>query len=310
MKRVTVLLGVSLLLAACGAGGETPDTLPTTPSVRVGGFSRPASLEGEPCGLAATERDVWILDCAGNLSRVPKAGGEIDIKPLGGEVLALDGLAGGSSLWGLVSVRSSRMLDGKVVAVDASSGAVAAPLSVGASVPMSAAEAAGRLWVGMLDGRLLSVANGSVGEVARDEPLVRIAAVDGDVWTVTEDGTVALRAVAGGVRVRHMRAAPDAIAAAAASGAFYVSTPERVLRVEASGAPRALAIPGTVNDIEPCEGRIWLSQADFGIRSLGTNGDIETSLRLEVAPRYLACDGSSLWVLAEDGRLGSVTISS
>ena len=310
MKRAATLIAISALLAACGGPAEAPDPAPTTPSFRVGEFVRPASLEAEPCGLAATERDVWILDCAGNLSRVPKAGGAIAVKPLGGEVLALDGLAAGSSLWGLVSIRTARRHDGRLVAVDSSSGAVAAPLSLGASVPMSAAESSGRLWVGMLDGRLLSVADDSVKEIARDEPLVRLAASDGEVWTVTEDGTVALRAAAGGIRVRHRAVAPDAIAAATVGGALYVATPERLVRVEATGTPRPLAITGTVNDIEPCRGRVWLSQPDFGIRSLGADGEIETSLRLEVAPRYLACDGSNLWVLAEDGRLGSVMIAS
>lgn len=310
MKRGALFLAIAALLAACGGPSEAPEAAPTTSSFRVGEFARPASLEAEPCGLAATERDVWILDCAGNLSQVPKAGGEIAVKPLGGEVLALDGLAGGSSIWGLVSIRSARQLDGKVVAVDVSSGAVGAPLSVGASVPMSAVESSGRLWVGMLDGRLLSIANDSVEEVAREETLVRLAATDGDLWTITEGGTVALRAAAGGIHVRHTGIAPDALAAAAAGRALYVATPERVLRVEQTGAPRPIAIAGTVNDIEPCGGRVWLSQPDFGIRSLGDDGEIETSLRLEVAPRYLACDGSDLWVLAEDGRLGSVAITS
>jgi hypothetical protein len=312
MKRPRRLIaGLALLAAggACGGAPGSPETTPTTSIFRVGEFSRPASLEGEPCGLAVTARDVWILECSGNLSRLPKAGGDISVKPLGGEVLSLDGLvAGSASLWGLVSMVTPRTRDGNVVAVDVSSGAVGAPVKLGASVPMSAAETPGGLWVGMLDGRLLSIRDATVEEIAREEPLVWLAAADGDLWTISENGTISLRAATGGLRVRHERAAPDAIAAAAAFGAFYAATPEGVVRVVTSGAPRPIPVQGTVNAIEPCGERVWLSQPDFGIRSLGADGDIENSLRLAVAPRYLACDGTTLWVLAEDGRLGSVTI--
>ncbi|MGH2793983.1 MAG: hypothetical protein ACRDKG_06725, partial [Actinomycetota bacterium] len=92
-RRALVLL---LLLAACGGAADREPGERGSASFRVGTFARPDALAGEPCGLASTERDVWILICDGNLLRLPERGGDPALRHLGGAVLSLDGLASGS----------------------------------------------------------------------------------------------------------------------------------------------------------------------------------------------------------------------
>ena len=307
-RRALVLL---LLLAACGGASDREPVERGSASFRAGTFTRPRALAAEPCGLASTERDVWILACDGNLLRLPKRGGDPTLRHLGGEVLSLDGLASGSGrLWGLVSTRTRRRREGAIVAVETGSGAIAEPIAVGPAVPMGAGEVAGRLWVGMLDGRLLAVRDATVEKKATGAPLTWVLTTSSDLWTIDEDGTIALRNPAtGAIRDRHERAAIEAIAAGTAFGSLFAATPSAIVRVDPGAEPRPLGVEGTVNAIEPCGDLVWLSQADFGLRALDARGEVVGSVRLAVAPRYLACDGgSSLWVLAEDGRLGSLTI--
>ncbi len=312
MKRlVATLIALSLIGGCSGAAGnnEAGGKQSAGPGLAAGGFSRPASFAGEPCGLEATARDVWILSCSGTLLRIPKAGGAGVSQHAGGEVLALDGLQAGSdgSLWVLVWNRKGRARGGKVVPVEPD-GTLGVAIDAGASAPMSAAPAGGGLWVAMVDGRLLELRDGSVREAAKGAPLMW-AVADGDaLWIIDENGDAALRDTSdGAARATAAGAAPEPIAAAAAFGALWVATPAKVVRIEAATTtPRAVAVRGTVNAIEPCGGAVWLSQPDFGLRSLAPDGGVVAALRLGVAPRYLACDGTLLWVLAEDGRLGSI----
>jgi len=67
-----------------------------------------------------------------------------------------------------------------------------------------------------------------------------------------------------------------------------------------------VSVTGTVNNIELCGGQLWLSQPDFGLRSLDAGAKVVRSIRLEVAPSYLLCDAGRLWVLSQDGKLGSI----
>ncbi|MGH2725975.1 MAG: hypothetical protein ACRDKS_03260 [Actinomycetota bacterium] len=313
MRRPIVFLVALGLLGACsGASGNgTADGAPSAGSSPVAGrFSRPGAFAGEPCGLEATAADVWILTCSGTLLQVPKAGGAGRAQTIGGEVLALDGLRRGSedSLLALVWIRTRPATGGKVVPIAPADGTLGAPLDVGSSPPMSAAQTGDTLWVGMTDGRLVAIRDGTLREASRSAALMWVVA-DGDtLWTIDENGDAAQRdASDGDVRATATGAVPEPIAAAAAFGALWAANPARLVRIaDGTTTPRAVGVSGTVNAIEPCGGAVWLSQPDFGLRSVAPDGTVTASVRLGVAPRYLACDGSLLWVLAEDGRLGSI----
>lgn len=312
-RRVAALLALSLLAGCSGsAGPQRPARSPTTVP-RAGSFARPASMMGEPCGLEVSEEDLWVLACSGTLLRIPKVAGAVRAKHLGGEVLSLDGLVRGSeaTLWALVSARAARTRRGMLVPIDLRSGDLGRPVSVGASVPMSTAEAGGRLWAGMLDGRLLEISAGSVRAIATGGPLRWVLADRSGFWTIAEDGTVAFRDPAtGAVLTTFAGIVPDPISAAAAFGSLWGSASSGVKRLDrVTGVVREIGVDGTVNGIEPCGGTVWLSQPDFGLRSLDPDGVVAASVALDVASRYLACDGRLLWVLTEDGRIGSVRIA-
>lgn len=314
MSRGRVVSALLLtLLVACSqptAGRGAAPTPSEEPAAVSGSFTRPVGLAGEPCGMEVTEVDVWILACSGSLVRVPRSGSAPSVEHLGGEVLSLDGLVSGSNLrlWALVSAQKARARNGSVVPIV--SGRVGQGVAVGASVPMSAAQVGTRLWVAMLDGRLLALRDGIVHEADQGPPLTWTAAEASVLWTIGEAGDVTLRDPDTGVaRATTPGVALDAIAAAAAYGSLWFATPTNVSMLDAAGGDgRKLAVSGTVNGIEPCAGAVWFSDPDFGVRSVSPEGEPGPSVELPVAPRYLACGGETLWVLAEDGRLGSVSI--
>jgi hypothetical protein len=315
MKRVlVVLLALSALTGCSPTSGARPTTPSPVPTPHAGEFTRPAALSGEPCGLEASEDHLWILSCSGTLFQIGKRGPGSRTSHLGGEVLSLDGLVGASAdrLWALISTRTKRTRNGKVIAIQLGSGDPGSTVDVGGSVPMSAADGDAGLWVGMLDGRLLVVRDGSAELIATAEPLMWVRTEASTLWTISENGVATLRDPATGVaRSTYSGIAPEPIAAAAAFGSLWAATPSTVVRLDpATGTARALDVDATVNGIEACGEQLWLSQADFGVRSLTPDGDVAAALRLDVAPRYLACDGSVLWVLTEDGRIGSIRIAS
>ena len=314
MKHILVTLVSLGVLAGCTPANEArPDASPAvTPSA--GDFTRPAVLSGEPCGLDVTGDHLWILSCSGTLFQISKRGPGSRATHLGGEVLALDGLVRGSAdrLWALISKRAAGTRNGAAVAIDTTSGEIGGTVDLGGSVPMSAAEGIGGVWVGMLDGRLLAVRGGTATKIASAGPLVWVRAEPSALWTISESGDATVRDPAtGGARATYNEVAPETIAAAAAFGSLWAASPSGFVRIEAAtGTTRPLDVGDRVNGIEPCGERLWLSHADFGVRSLTSRGDVGAALRLDVAPRYLACDGSVLWVLSEDGRIGSIRIAS
>lgn len=314
MRRVVVAVIVGLLAGCSSSAPARPVTSSPAPSLEAGAFTRPRVPTGEPCGLEASGDHLWILGCSGTLSQISKRGAAGRTLKLGGEVVSLDGLVPGAAdgLWALISTRTPRTRNGKTVSIDVGSGALGPTLGLGGSVPMSAAAGDGGLWVGMLDGRLLLIRGGSASVIANTAPLVWVRAEASALWTISETGDATLRdAATGAARSTYGAIAPEPIAAAAAFGSLWAATPSKVVRLDpASGRVRALDVDGTVNGIEPCGGRLWLSQPDFGVRSLTSDGAVATALRLDVAPRYLACDGPVLWVLSEDGRIGSIRIAS
>jgi len=315
MRRVLIVLLALSALAACSPTSvPRPQATSAAPTPRAGDFTRPDALSGEPCGLEATEEHLWILSCSGTLVQLSKRGPGSRRTHLGGEVLSLDGLVRGSTggLWALISTRAAGSRKAKVVAIDTASGDLVDTVDVGGSVPMGAAIGGGRLWVGMLDGRLLALSDGSANMIARVEPLMWVRGEASALWTISETGDAALRdPMTGAARATYARVAAVPIAAAAAFGSLWAATPSTFVRLDAAtGTTRRIGVDGTVNGIEPCGEQLWLSQADFGVRSLTSRGEVGAALRLDVAPRYLACDGSVLWVLAEDGRIGSIRIAS
>ncbi|MEX2555939.1 MAG: hypothetical protein WEB06_09925 [Actinomycetota bacterium] len=315
MRRAAIIVTILALLAGCGKGGEpkagaTPSFTPTS---EAGGFVRPPALQGEPCGLEVSESDVWILTCSGTLLRLPKGGAGTEARHLEGEVLSLDGLVAGrpGRLWALLSVEAKGVRTGKLVEIDPGSGEPGSPLDVGASVPMSAAQTMNDLWVAMLDGRFLRIGDGPVHEIDRGAPLIWAASATSELWTVDEAGDATLRdATTGEERSRIAGIVPEAIAVAAAFGALWVATPSTLERITPTGQEQPVDVAGTVNGIEPCGGMVWLSLPDFGVRSVTAQGVVEAEIRLDIAPRYLACDDTTLWVLSEDGRIGSIRIAS
>ncbi len=314
MKHILVVLVALGSLAGCSATNDAGPTASPAATPSAGDFTRPAALSGEPCGLEATKDHLWILSCSGTLFQISKRGPGSRTKHLGGEVLSLDGLVQGppGRLWALISTRSMRTRKAKVVAIDAASGEVDATVDLGGSVPMSAAVGGGGLWVGMLDGRVLLVRDGSAGTIASADPLMWVRTEAPALWTISETGDATLRDPATGMtRETYAGVAREPVAAAAAFGSLWAATASTVVRVDPAAAEtHPLDVGGTVNGIEPCGEQLWLSQADFGVRSLTPLGEVGAALRLDVAPRYLACDGSVLWVLSEDGRIGSIRIAS
>jgi hypothetical protein len=314
MKHILVVLVTLGSLAGCSPTNDARPTASPAATPSAGDFTRPAALSGEPCGLEATKDHLWILSCSGTLFQISKRGAGSRAMHLGGEVLALDGLVQGSAgrLWAMISERTAGTRNGTVVAIDPASGGIGATVDLGGSVPMSAADGGGGLWVGMLDGRLLVVRDGSANMIVSADPLVWVRTETSSLWTISESGVATLRdPVTGAARATYPGVAPETIAAAAAFGSLWAAGPSTVVRLEpATGTTRRLDVGSTVNGIEPCGEQLWLSQADFGVRSLTSRGDVAAALRLDVAPRYLACDGSVLWVLSEDGRIGSIRIAS
>jgi hypothetical protein len=313
MKPILVVLVALATLAGCSPTNDARPIASPAATPSAGDFTRPAVLSGEPCGLEATKDHLWILSCSGTLFQISKRGPGSRATHLGGEVLSLDGLVRGSAgrLWALISRRTAGTRNGTVVAIDPASGEIRATVDAGRSVPMSAADGGGGLWVGMLDGRLLAVRDGSANVIASAEPLVWVRTETSSLWTISESGEATLRDPAtGAARATYAGIAPETIAAAAAFGALWAANPFTVVRLEPATGTTSLDVGGTVNGIEPCGEQLWLSQADFGVRSLTSRGKVGAALRLEVAPRYLACDGSVLWVLSEDGRIGSIRIAS
>ena len=312
MRRLLTALVAVSLFTACSPREEAPGRSQASAAATPGAFVRPATLAGEPCGLEVSADHVWILSCSGNLLRLPKSGPGGTSEHLGGEVLALDGLVKGSPsrVWALVSSLDGRSRKGKVVPIDSATGRAEPSVDAGAAVPMSAVESGGALWVAMLDGRLLAVSGDGRREADRGRPLLWAVADGSELWTIAENGDAVRRDAEGTERSTAERFAPESLAAAAAFGSLWAATPSRLLVMSTTtGEIRTLDVGATVNGIEPCGGRVWISQSDFGVRSLTAKGATETAVRLDVAPRYIACDGSRLWVLAEDGRLGSVPIT-
>lgn len=313
MRRPFAVLLALGVLAACSAsdGNARAKGSPVTRVPAAGRFERPPELVGEPCGFEVTAADVWILSCSGVLLRIPKTGGASTAQSLGGEVLSLDGLRRGNED-ALVALLWAAKRRGTVVPIATAAGTLGTAIDAGGSAPVSAAPAGATLWVGLVDGRLIAIRDGEAREAARTAPLMWVVAEGATLWTIDENGDAAERNGAdGAVRSTANAVVPEPIAAAAAFGALWTANPSRVVRIEeGSTTPRAVGVSGTVNAIEPCAGAVWLSQPDFGLRSVAPDRVVTSALPLAVAPRYLACDGELLWVLAEDGRLGSIRTSS
>lgn len=296
-----LLLGV---LAGCGAAGPTSAGNDPSPTVT---FDDVAADVHQPCGIAPGSEAVWVLACSGKAVMVPSRRGESRIaRTIDGELVGIDSISGDGSgtVWVIAAKGSGSARRGLVVTLDAVSGGTTVDL--GPSIPLHAASIDGSLWVATLDGGVLAVDGSSARRVASGPPVVWILADGERIWTVAENGTVVERTTDGAAG-KSFAGVANASAAGAGLGFVWLATEAGLQRFDpATGTPKRVGVTGTVNDIERCGGMIWLSQPDFGVRALDAGAEVVRSIRLDVAPSYLLCDADRLWILSQDGAIGSV----
>jgi hypothetical protein len=322
--RKALIAGVAaaVLLAGCtsshapsaGRSTGTPATGSTATAIPSATGSPLASVSTdlhETCGLARSTGALWALGCNGLAVRIPDGGKPPRTIDLDGDVQSLDGITtdGVDTVWILLSRKDGDRRRGIVLELDASTGSRRSEHRLGSSIPAHAAYDLGRLWIATLDGRLILLKGNESKTIASGPPLMWVV-VDGDrMWTVAENGDVTLRRSAdGALRRKEVGRWPGAIAAGGGLGRLWLapSTGGVVSLDGLDGRTDEVAVTGTVNDIELCDGKMWLSQPDFGLRAVRPPGAVVQSIGLGAAPRYLRCDRERLYVLSEDGKLGSI----
>jgi hypothetical protein len=305
-RIVRLLTALPSIVALSACGTARPAASRPRPKVGEVTFSSLAPDVYRPCGIATVQEAVWVLSCSGKVVRV-RAHDRI-ARTIEGEVVGLDSLVGEGSraLLVIAAVGSGTSRRGVIVPLDAASGEMQPAIDLGSSIPMHAA-VTGRTWIATIDGGLFTLEGDTTRRVASGPPLVWIATDGARVWTVAENGDVVERAENGAAIRTFSAVVPGAIAAAAGEGSVWLSAGDRVVRVDATnGRATRVDVSDTVNHIEHCNGSMWLSQPDFGLRSLDASGTVLRSIPLEVAPAYLACDATTLWILSEEGSLGSI----
>jgi hypothetical protein len=276
-------------------------------------------LVGDPCGVEVIGSETWVVSCQGKLLRVNLATGAVRPSQLSGAIVSHDGvLADESGFWALLVKQSGGRNRGVVEHLDPST-LPSELIQLGSTIPVHATRFGGRLWVATVDGRILTLASGASTQiVGPGKPLSLIAVDSSSVWTVGEDGDVTLRdRVTAHVRHLYRQVAPEAISLLDVDGRLLVAPGEGgLLELNTQGREQRLNVRGRVNDMELCQGSVWLSQPEFGgalagrfgLRSMSREGKIQRTIQLEVGPRYISCNGASLVVLSEDGRLGSIAV--
>ena len=293
-------------LASCGTKEQAqPKRSPAAGEIA---FKSLAPDVYRPCGLAAARDAVWVLSCSGKAVKVGSGGDRI-ARGIDGEIVGLEGLSGdgSSSLYVLVARGSGSGRSGAVIPIDAAAAETTTAIDLGKSIPMHAAYAGGTTWVAGIDGSLFMIEGASARRVASGPPLLWVATDGTKIWTVAENGDVVERSGTGGAAKTFSGVLPNTIAAAAGEGSVWLAAETGVVRLDTStGTVTPVDVAGTVNHIEPCGGHVWLSQPDFGVRSVDATGKALRSVPSSEAPSYLACDGSKLWILTENGSLGSI----
>jgi hypothetical protein len=297
-------------MVACGDGRSadrepaSPDPTPAT------AFTELAPDVYEPCGFTAAKSSVWVLGCSGNVLRISTRDGNRTERRLSGGISSLAALTreGDERVWALVTTGSGRALRGSVVAIDATSGEITTTIPLGSSIASHAVFAGGTLWVAAIDGRLFKGTASTAREVAKGVPLMWVLADEGRLWTIAENGDVTERNGSGSGLRTFKAVHPNPIAAGAGLGSIWLASAARgAVRIEtATGEASSLRVTGTVNDFEECGGRMWISQPDSGLRALDQQGAVAGKVKLSVGSRYLHCTGDRLWIVSEDGRLGSI----
>jgi hypothetical protein len=308
IREAAMALLVLSVLAGCAAAGSATAGKDPSPASAVT-FDAVAPDVHQPCGIAPGSDAVWVLACSGKAVVVPSRGGESHIeRTIDGELVGIDSISGTGSgaVWVIAANGSGSARRGMVVRLDAISGG-ATTVDLGSSIPLHAASIDGSLWVATLDGGLFAVDGSSARRLASGLPIVWVVHDGERVWTVAENGTVAERAADGTATKTFPSVLANASAAGAGLGSVWLASEAGIVRFNtATGAGERIGVAGIVNDVELCGGAIWLSQPDFGVRSLDAGGKVVRSIRLDVAPSYLLCDAGRLWVLSQDGKLGSI----
>lgn len=305
-RRLAVVC-LAFALAACGSGEGQEK--PASAATAEGTFSALAPDVYEPCGLQRAGDAVWVLGCSGTIVRVPRDDTAPPVR-VGGDIAALDGLAGGEvdTVWTLLATGEGDARRGLLARIDPDTGTTLDRVALGSSIPADALVVRATLWVAATDGGLYAVDGGTARRVASGPPLTRVLA-DGDrMWTVAENGDVVERDVSGKPVRTFAGVSRNAIGAAAALGSVWLAAADSgVVRLDVeSGTVSRVGVAGTVNAIEHCDGAIWLSQPDVGLRALDAHGRVTRELRLAIAPRYVACIEDRLVLVSEDGRIGTI----
>ena len=302
--RLAAVVCLVLVLVSCG-GGRAPESR----AIARGSFIALAPDVYEPCGLQSAGAAVWVLGCSGGLVRVPR-GSSADAATVPGDIVALDGLAGGEvdTVWALLASGDGKARRGSVARIDPDTGKILTTVSLGTSIAVDAVVGRATLWVAASDGALYAVDGGEARLVASGPPLMRVLADDTHMWTVAENGDVVARDPAGKPARTFAGVMPNAIGAAAGLGRLWLASADRgLVRVDpATGNVDRVAVSGTINAIEPCGGSVWISQPDAGVKALDAEGRVTKSIPLDVAPHYLACVSDGVVVVSEDGRIGTV----
>ncbi len=314
MRRLTrprlVVLSCVMFVVIVACGDEVSRRRPAADVTAAGSFSELAPDVYEPCGLQRASDAVWVLGCSGAMVRVPRADAPGSVPKVPGDVAALDGLAGGEvdTVWALLATGEGKARRGLLARIDPDTGATLDRVGLGASIPVDAVVARATLWVAASDGTLYAVAGGTARRAATGPPLMRVLADGERMWTVAENGDVVERDASGKAVRTFTGVMPNPIGAAASFGQVWLASAGRgLVRLDATtGNVSRLGVTGIVNAIEPCEGSIWISQPDAGLRALDAEGRVIRSVPLTVAPHYLACVTGRLIVVSEDGKIGSL----
>lgn len=307
-RSVCIALALTAMVA-CGEG-RSAEREPASDATPATAFTELAPDVYEPCGFTGAKGSVWVLGCSGNALRIQIGDGNRTERRLSGGISSLEALTGDGDdhVWALVTTGTGRALRGNVVSMDAASGGTTATIGLGSSIPSHAVFTGGTLWVAAIDGRLFAVGGSTAREVAKGAPLMWVLADQGRLWTVAENGDLTERNGSGSGLQTFKAVHPNPIAAGAGLGSVWLTSDARgAVRVDpATGEASVVQVTGTVNDFEECGGKMWLSQPDVGLRALDAQGAVVGEVKLSVGSRYLFCSGDRLWIVSEDGRLGSI----
>jgi hypothetical protein len=264
----------------------------------------------QSCGIAAAREAVWVLGCSGKAVKVPTGNGGTRItRAIEGESVGIDSMTGDGStrLWVISANGSGRLRRGFVASLGATSGDAGTAIDLGSSIPLHGAFVRGTLWVATVEGGLFVVEGSSTRRVSTEPPIVWIVTDADRAWTVAENGAVVERAADGKPTRTFAGVLANASAAGAGLGSVWLAAESGLVRLDAAtGTATRVDVSGTVNHIETCGGEVWLSQPDFGLRSIDAGGKVVRTVALNVAPSYLLCDAGRLWILSQDGKLGSI----